>query len=61
MALLPMSDHHITVSEHTAGELIQASRGHKVRRGIWVAPMGVDRELSIRDESIPRSGLTRVA
>ena len=38
----PMFDHHITVSEHTAEELIHASRGHKVRRGIWVAPMGVD-------------------
>ncbi len=38
----PMFDHHITVSEHTAEELIRASRGHKVRRGIWIAPMGVD-------------------
>jgi len=38
----PLFDHHITVSEHTAGELIRAARGHKVRRGIWVAPMGVD-------------------
>jgi alpha-1,6-mannosyltransferase len=38
----PMFDHHVTVSEHTAEELILASRGHKVRRGIWVAPMGVD-------------------
>jgi alpha-1,6-mannosyltransferase len=38
----PMFDHHITVSEHTAEELIRASHGHKVRRGIWVAPMGVD-------------------
>jgi glycosyltransferase involved in cell wall biosynthesis len=38
----PMFDHHIAVSDHTAGELIQASRGHKVRRGIWVSPMGVD-------------------
>jgi alpha-1,6-mannosyltransferase len=40
----PMFDHHITVSEHTAQELIRASHGHKVRRGIWVAPMGVDRD-----------------
>lgn len=38
----PMFDHHITVSEHTAEELIRASKGHKVRRGIWIAPMGVD-------------------
>jgi alpha-1,6-mannosyltransferase len=40
----PMFDHHITVSEHTAVELIEASRGHKVKRGVWVAPMGVDCE-----------------
>jgi alpha-1,6-mannosyltransferase len=38
----PMFDHHIAVSEHTAGELLPASRGHKVRRGVWVLPMGVD-------------------
>jgi alpha-1,6-mannosyltransferase len=38
----PMFDHHVTVSEHTAAELMRASHGHKVRRGIWVAPMGVD-------------------
>ena len=38
----PMFDHHVTVSEHTAEELIEASHGHKIRRGIWVAPMGVD-------------------
>ena len=41
----PMFDHHITVSEHTAHELIEASHGHKVRRGIWVLPMGVDCQL----------------
>lgn len=40
----PMFDHHITVSEHTAEELMRASRGHKVRRGIWISPMGVDCE-----------------
>ncbi len=38
----PMFDHHITVSRHTAGELEIAARGHKVRRGVWVEPMGVD-------------------
>ncbi len=38
----PLFDHHITVSEHTAAELIDASKGHKVRRGIWISPMGVD-------------------
>ena len=40
----PMFDHHITVSGHTAEELMRASRGHKVRRGIWISPMGVDCE-----------------
>jgi len=38
----PMFDHHLTVSEHTAEELIRASHGHRIRRGIWIAPMGVD-------------------
>jgi len=36
----PMFDHHIANSEHTAAELHAASRGHKVRRGVWVRPMG---------------------
>jgi alpha-1,6-mannosyltransferase len=40
----PMSDHHVTFSAHTAEELVEASRGHKVRRGIWIASMGVDCE-----------------
>jgi alpha-1,6-mannosyltransferase len=40
----PSFDHHITISEHVAKELIDAARGHKVRRGIWVQPMGVDCE-----------------
>lgn len=40
----PMFDHHLTVSPHVAGELVEASKGHKVRRGIWTAPMGVDCE-----------------
>ena len=40
----PMFDHHVTVSPHVAGELVEASKGHKVRRGIWTAPMGVDCE-----------------
>jgi len=38
----PMFDCHIAVSNHTANELIPASRGHKVRRRVWVCPMGVD-------------------
>jgi alpha-1,6-mannosyltransferase len=40
----PMFDHHTTVSEHTAEELIRASCGHRVRRGVWISPMGVDCE-----------------
>ncbi len=38
----PSFDHHVTVSEHTAAELIAASHGPEVRRGIWISPMGVD-------------------
>jgi alpha-1,6-mannosyltransferase len=60
----PMFDHHIAVSRHTAGELIHASRGHKVRRGIWVSPMGVDcecftparRSAQARAELLERTG-----
>lgn len=38
----PLADHHIANSAYTAAELLPASRGHKVRRGVWVGPMGVD-------------------
>ncbi len=38
----PLFDHHITVSAHTASELRAASGGHRVRRGVWIRPMGVD-------------------
>ena len=38
----PFFDHHIAVSEHAASELVAASRRHRVRRGIWIRPMGVD-------------------
>jgi glycosyltransferase involved in cell wall biosynthesis len=38
----PMFDHHIAVSRHVAEELTEASHGHRVRRGVWVMPMGVD-------------------
>jgi alpha-1,6-mannosyltransferase len=38
----PFFDHHIAVSEHAACELVDASRRHRVRRGIWIRPMGVD-------------------
>jgi alpha-1,6-mannosyltransferase len=38
----PMFDHHIVVSPHAASELRDAARGHHVRRGVWMRPMGVD-------------------
>ena len=38
----PFFDHHMAVSEHAAVELVAASRHHRVRRGIWIRPMGVD-------------------
>lgn len=37
-----LCDHHIAVTMHTGSELEVASRGHKVRRGVWIEPMGVD-------------------
>jgi alpha-1,6-mannosyltransferase len=40
-------DHHIANSYYTAEELRPASRGHPIRRGVWIRPMGVDcRKLS---------------
>ncbi len=56
----PMFDHHLTFSEHTAGELIEASRGHKIRRGIWVTPMGVDCSLFHPERRTPGTGVTRL-
>jgi glycosyltransferase involved in cell wall biosynthesis len=41
----PMFDHHIAVSPLAAGELRQAARGHHVRRGVWVRPMGASCDL----------------
>ena len=38
----PQFDYHIANSSHTAEELRVSSKGHKVRRGVWVRPMGVD-------------------
>ena len=38
----PMCDHHLAVSQYTAAELEVASKGHYVRRGVWICPMGVD-------------------
>jgi len=61
----PMFDHHIAVSAHTAGELDHASTGHRVRRGVWVRPMGADcrlftparRSLEYRRRMDPRWGV----
>jgi alpha-1,6-mannosyltransferase len=36
----PMFDHHIAVSPLAAEELREAARGHQVRRGGWIRPMG---------------------
>lgn len=41
----PQADHHLAVSQHAAGELGVAAKGHKVKRGVWLTPMGVDAEL----------------
>lgn len=41
----PLFDHHIAVSEHTSRELLEAARGHRVRRGGWIRSMGVDATL----------------
>lgn len=38
----PMADHHVAVSAFVADELRAVAAGHKVRRGVWVRPMGVD-------------------
>jgi alpha-1,6-mannosyltransferase len=45
-------DEHIANSEYTAEELIPASSGHQLPRGIHILPMGVDRtrfDLRLRD------------
>jgi len=41
----PMFDHHIAVSPLAAEELHEAARGHQVRRGVWVRPMGASCDL----------------
>ena len=55
----PMFDCHIANSEHTAQELVPASRGHKVRRGVWISPMGADcdRFHPARRSEVQRRGL----
>jgi alpha-1,6-mannosyltransferase len=60
----PFFDHHIAVSEHAASELVAASRRHRVRRGIWIRPMGVDaarfspdhRSMAMRQHLLEKSG-----
>lgn len=41
-AYFPLADHHIAVSRFVADELRDVSDGHKVDRGVWIGPMGVD-------------------
>ncbi|HJZ96450.1 MAG TPA: glycosyltransferase [Candidatus Solibacter sp.] len=45
----PLCDHHIAVSPHTAAELQEASFPHRVRRGVWIRPMGADCRLFTPD------------
>jgi alpha-1,6-mannosyltransferase len=50
----PFFDHHIANSTYTAGELVPASKGHPVQRGVWVRTPGVDVERfspALRSES----------
>jgi alpha-1,6-mannosyltransferase len=65
----PAFDHHIAVSERTAAELKDVSKGHVVRRGVWARPMGVDvehfspakRSLGFRKQFIARYRLPQDA
>jgi alpha-1,6-mannosyltransferase len=41
----PMFDHHIAVSPLAAEELRESARGHLVRRGGWIRPMGASCDL----------------
>lgn len=38
----PLADHHLAVSSFVASELAAVANGHKVERGVWIGPMGVD-------------------
>lgn len=58
----PMADHHIAVSGFVADELERVSNGHKVDRGVWIGPMGVDAETfagAERDEALRAELLAR--
>jgi alpha-1,6-mannosyltransferase len=50
----PLCDHHIGVSPHTAAELHDASFPHRVRRGVWIRPMGADCRLFTPDRRSPK-------
>ncbi|HEV3333645.1 MAG TPA: glycosyltransferase [Bryobacteraceae bacterium] len=52
----PMFDHHIAVSQHTAGELREVSHGHDVRRGVWVRSMGASCGLFRPERRSPEKG-----
>lgn len=41
----PFFDHHIVISQHTAGELRAVSDGHPVERGVWLQHLGADLSL----------------
>jgi alpha-1,6-mannosyltransferase len=41
-AYFPLADQHIAVSDYVAEELRAVADGHKVQRGVWRGPMGVD-------------------
>lgn len=41
-AYFPLADQHIAVSDYVAAELRRVADGHKVQRGVWRGPMGVD-------------------
>jgi glycosyltransferase involved in cell wall biosynthesis len=49
----PLCDHHVAVSPHTAGDLHDASFPHRVRRGVWIRPMGADCRLFAPDRRSP--------
>ncbi|MEZ5399905.1 MAG: glycosyltransferase [Bryobacteraceae bacterium] len=56
----PLADHHIAVSRFVAEELKAVADGHKVDRGVWLGPMGVDANVfgaAVRTEETRREVL----
>ncbi len=49
----PFFDHHIVVSQHTAGELRAVSDGHPVARGVWLRHPGVDLSVFHASHRVP--------